>query len=360
MLLVGLPLASAAGQFPPEIEMDRFLLQAEQAVANDDDAAARAAMEKILALQEAEGLEPAPEDYFRYARIWDAVGDHERALESLGKYLGLRGRDADHYLDALELVNRAEAGVEAERKRAEEREFQRAERERADSARARAETDRDRVGPAPVGPAGMEFVWIPAGEFRMGSTSSEASLVEQPVTQVRISRGFWLGKYEVTQSEWEAVMGSNPSWFPGCGRCPVETVSWDDAQDFISRLNAGEEGEVYRLPTEAEWEYAARAGTTGDRYGNLDGIAWYLDNSGRQTHPVGEKAPNAWGLHDTLGNVSEWVGDRQGNYPGGAVTDPRARSGSGRVNRGGGWSLSALFSRASRACQKFRVWEGDD
>ena len=95
------------------------------------------------------------------------------------------------------------------------------------------------------------------------------------MTQVRISRGFWLGKYEVTQTEWEAVMGSNPSSFSGCAHCPVEEVSWNDVQDFISRVNAREGRDVYRLPTEAEWEYAARAGTTGDRYGDLNAIAWY-------------------------------------------------------------------------------------
>ena len=120
---------------------------------------------------------------------------------------------------------------------------------------------------------GMEFVWVPAGEFRMGSTSSDAFNREQPVTQVRISRGYWLGKYEVTQAEWQGVMGSNPSNFDECGRsCPVEQVSWDDAQEFIGNLNGRAGGNRYRLPTEAEWEYAARAGTTGDRYGNLDAI----------------------------------------------------------------------------------------
>ena len=159
---------------------------------------------------------------------------------------------------------------------------------------------------------GMEFVWVPPGEFRMGSTSSEADANEQPVTQVRISRGFWLGKYEVTQEEWQAVMGSNPSRFAGCGNCPVERVSWDDAQQFIQGLNAREGPAVYRLPTEAEWEYAARAGTTGDRYGNLDAIAWYGQNSGGRTHPVGGKPPNAWGLHDMLGSVWEWVHDWYG------------------------------------------------
>ena len=119
-------------------------------------------------------------------------------------------------------------------------------------------------------------------------------------------------------------MGSNPSFFDECGDCPVERVSWDDVQEFIGRLNALE-GEVrYRLPTEAEWEYAARAGTSGDRYGgDLDAIAWYRENSEGRTHPVGQKAPNAFGLHDMLGNVFEWVQDWYGAYPGGSVTDPR-------------------------------------
>ena len=195
---------------------------------------------------------------------------------------------------------------------------------------------------------GMEFAWIPAGEFRMGSTSSEADDDEKPVTRVRISRGFWLGRHEVTQAEWQEVMGTNPSQFSGCGRCPVERVSWEDAQAFIGRLNARGGGR-YRLPTEAEWEYAARAGTSGDRYGgDLDAIAWHDRNSGNRTHPVGQKAPNAFGLHDMLGNVWEWVQDRFGRHPGGAVTDPRGPgAGSSRVYRGGGWEDGAWDCRAS-------------
>ena len=175
---------------------------------------------------------------------------------------------------------------------------------------------------------GIEFVQIPAGEFLMGS---EARDYERPVTQVRISRGYWLGKHEVTQAEWEAVMGSNPSNFDECGpNCPVEEVSWDDVQEFIRRLNAAVGEERYRLPTEAEWEYAARAGTSEDTYaGNLtdpygrdpvlEGIAWYRRNSGGRTQPVGQKAPNAWGLYDMLGNVYEWVQDWYGTIRGGPV-----------------------------------------
>ena len=167
---------------------------------------------------------------------------------------------------------------------------------------------------------------------------------------MRLSRGFWLGQHEVTQGQWEAVMGSNPSFFDACGLdCPVERVSWEDAQEFIRRLNAMDGAGTYRLPTEAEWEYAARAGTTGDRYAaNLGAITWYGNNSGGRTHPVGGKTANAFGLHDMLGNVLEWVQDWRGGYPGGTVTDPRGPgSGSGRVTRGGGWNICAGSCRSS-------------
>ena len=139
-------------------------------------------------------------------------------------------------------------------------------------------------------------------------------------------------------------MGTIPPGFPGCGpQCPVVNVSWEDAQAFIRELNERESGSMYeyRLPTEAEWEYAARAGTSGIRYGELGEIAWYRDNS-EGTHPVGQKRANAWELHDMLGNVWEWTGDWYGEYPSDPVTDPKGpRSGSHRVFRGGGFGSSA-------------------
>ena len=188
---------------------------------------------------------------------------------------------------------------------------------------------------------GMEFRLIPAGEFRMGSESAEADADESPVTHVRISRAYHMGKHEVTQGQWEALMGTNPSGFSHCGpNCPVEGVSWDDIQEFVRRLNDREGGAPYGLPTEAEWEYAARAGTLGERYdSDLDRIAWHAGNSGSRTHPVGQKTANAFGLHDMLGNVWEWVQDWHGEYPGGSVTDPAGPgSGTRRVGRGGGWA----------------------
>ena len=199
---------------------------------------------------------------------------------------------------------------------------------------------------------GMEFVKIPAGTFVIGSPEDEEGRsFSERQHEVRISQGFWIGKYEVTQGEWEAVMEENPSDFDECGaRCPVETVSWFDVQEYIRRLNEWEPGTgyVYRLPTEAEWEYAARAGTARARYGELDEVAWYGDNSGETTHPVGEKRANAWGLFDMLGNVWEWTADWDGDYPTGSVTDPEGpSSGSYRMYRGGGWYNDARYVRAA-------------
>jgi len=197
-------------------------------------------------------------------------------------------------------------------------------------------------------------VLIPAGEFLMGST--EGIDEERPVHQVRISQPFYLGKYAVTQAQWEAVMGNNPSRFKDNPNQPVENVSWEDVQVFIRTLN-GEDGEQYRLPTEAEWEYACRAGSAGAYcFGNnsdqLGQYAWYEANAGGQTQPVGQLQPNAWGLYDMHGNIYEWVHDWYGKYPAGAVTDPRGPSrptlDPDRVNRGGSWDHDAWGCRSAR------------
>ncbi|MGI9065298.1 MAG: protein kinase domain-containing protein [Pyrinomonadaceae bacterium] len=141
--------------------------------------------------------------------------------------------------------------------------------------------------------SGIDLVWIQPGSFMMGSTNGEAD--EKPVHQVTINYSFYMGKYEVTQAQWQAVMGRNPSSFK-CSNCPVEQVSWNDAQEFIRKLNQINDGYTYRLPSEAEWEYACRAGTTGDYAGNLNDMAWYADNSGSKTHAVGSSSrmPGAW------------------------------------------------------------------
>jgi formylglycine-generating enzyme required for sulfatase activity len=198
-------------------------------------------------------------------------------------------------------------------------------------------------------PAGMTFVKIPAGTFMMGSPDSESGRDsnEGPQHQVTISKSFEMHTTEVTQSQWEAVMGSNPSSFKGPD-LPVEMVSWDDAQEFITKLNAMGDGYRYRLPTEAEWEYAARAGTTGPYAGDLDAMAWYDKNSGGKTHPVATKAANARGLYDMHGNVWEWVQDWKGDYSASAVTDPVGpSSGSRRVHRGGSWNSKSQYCRSA-------------
>ncbi len=197
---------------------------------------------------------------------------------------------------------------------------------------------------------GMEFVKIPNGSFMMGSPTSEigSSNDERPQHQVTISKNFYLGKYEVTQGQWKAVMGNNPSHFSGCDdNCPVENVSWEDAQEFIKRLNGKGEG-TYRLPTEAEWEYACRSGTTGAYSGSLDEMGWYDKNSGDKTHPVGQKKANAFGLYDMHGNVWEWTADWYESYSSGSVTDPTgASSGSDRVLRGGSYSWDDISLRSA-------------
>ncbi|MEW6267645.1 MAG: formylglycine-generating enzyme family protein [Thermodesulfobacteriota bacterium] len=209
--------------------------------------------------------------------------------------------------------------------------------------------------PSFTNPLGQKFVPIPNGTFTMGSPSSESGRdSDEAQHQVTISRPFYMQTTEVTQGQWRSVMGSNPSHFKNCGDdCPVESVSWNDAQEFIGRLNAKEGGNKYRLPSEAEWEYAARAGSRtaysfGESQSELGQYAWYGGNSGGQTHPVGRKRPNAWGFYDMHGNVWEWCQDRYGVYPSGAVTDPQGpSSGSSRVSRGGGWSISDQYCRSA-------------
>jgi formylglycine-generating enzyme required for sulfatase activity len=200
---------------------------------------------------------------------------------------------------------------------------------------------------------GMEFVLIPAGTFQMGANDSAAYGDEKPVHTVRITQPYYMGKYEVTHGQWQAVMGNNPSKFTGDSNRPVENVSWDDVQEFIRRLNAREGGATYRLPTEAEWEYAARAGTTtrwsfGDDASQLGRYVWYDGNARGQTHPVGQLQPNPWGLYDMHGNVWEWVQDWYGNYTSSTAVDPAGPStGSLRVLRGGGWGSPARICRSA-------------
>jgi len=223
----------------------------------------------------------------------------------------------------------------------------------------------------------FDFLKIKPGEYLMGCSQGDSDCLrdEKPAHRVQITKGFEIGKYEVTQAQWESVMGNNPSHFKGADR-PVESVSWNDVQEFLQKLNARHDGYRYRLPSEAEWEYATRAGTVGRYYGpSLDAIAWYGNNSGDavidaktiwetdranyvkrigenrdQTHAVGQKQPNAWGLYDMEGNVMEWVQDWYDDsyYKSSPPVDPPGpASGQFRVVRGGSWSYDAVFARVS-------------
>jgi formylglycine-generating enzyme required for sulfatase activity len=203
--------------------------------------------------------------------------------------------------------------------------------------------------------APTNMAYIPPGTFRMGSPANEVDRMdsEGPQTVVMISRGYWMGRYEVTQGDYQALMGANPSSFKGDPTMPVESVSWFDATNYCARLTERERAagriatnSVYRLPTEAEWEYACRAWfSTRFNYGDdpgytgLTNYAWYWDNSGSTSHPVGQKLPNSWGLYDMHGNVWEWCQDWWSNsLPGGIAVDPQGpATGSTPVIRGGGW-----------------------
>jgi formylglycine-generating enzyme required for sulfatase activity len=200
---------------------------------------------------------------------------------------------------------------------------------------------------------GFEMVFVQGGTFTMGCTSEQGSDCddwEKPTHRVTVS-SFNIGKYEVTQAQWNAIMENNPSHFKG-DNLPVEYVSWDDVQEFIRRLNAIT-GKKYRLPTEAEWEYAARGGNKGNGYkysgsNNIDNVAWYNENSSNTTHPVGTKQANELGIYDMFGNVFEWCSDWYDDYSSAAQTNPMgASSGSYRVIRGGSWYYFASDCRVS-------------
>ena len=232
------------------------------------------------------------------------------------------------------------AAEEAERKKKEE---DRLRKEREEAAKKPAASIKNSIG--------MEFILIPAGEFQMGSNDGFDD--EKPVNKVKISKPFYLGKYPVTQKEWVVVMGNNPSYFKGDNN-PVEQVSWNDVQEFVKKLNAKEGTDKYHLPSEAEWEYACRAGTTTkysfrDDEAKLGEYAWYDKNSGYKIHPVGQKKPNSWGLYDMHGNVWEWCQDTYHDSYNGAPTDGSAweDSSSVRVLRGGGWHYGAGYCRSA-------------
>jgi len=204
--------------------------------------------------------------------------------------------------------------------------------------------------------ATLDLVPIKAGKFLMGSPDTEAGrlLDEGPQHPVTISKDFWLGKFPVTQAQFQAVTAFNPSVFKTDPNLPVEYLTWDDATAFCAKLTAQEQaagrlpaGYIYQLPTEAQWEYACRAGTTTPYAGVLEEMGWYDKNGAGSTHPVGQKKPNAWGLYDMHGNVYEWCVDKYAPYAPGPATDPVGVKGLFRVLRGGSFYSDVRFCRSA-------------
>ncbi|MEO5363240.1 MAG: formylglycine-generating enzyme family protein [Magnetococcus sp. DMHC-8] len=207
---------------------------------------------------------------------------------------------------------------------------------------------------------GMEFIWVPGGEFEMGNLFGGGFGNEKPVHEVSLN-GFWLGKFPVIQEEWIGMMGSHPPHYQEGSRYPVEKASWDDAQAFIEKMNADEEGR-FRLPTEAEWEYAARSGGRREEYAGgmeVDQVAWHSTNSGNAVHPVGMKAPNGLGLYDMSGNVLEWCQDwfDEEYYKKVPSANPKGPlKGTYRVLRGGSWDSAPNYVRTVAR----NYWEPDN
>jgi formylglycine-generating enzyme required for sulfatase activity len=223
------------------------------------------------------------------------------------------------------------------------------------------------VPPTPAGTAAGEireltalkikFCWCPGGTFKMGSPAdAPGSERNEPQFEVSLTQGYWLQQTELTQAQYELLMGTNPAHFRGEAN-PVESVTFAEAKEFCRRLSElppeKNSGNLYRLPTEAEWEYACRAGsTTGFSFGDdealMEDYGWFNRNSSRTTHPVGLKKPNDWGLHDLHGNVGEWCGDYYGEYPAGPVTDPGGPESGGQIAvRGGGWFFVPQNARSA-------------
>ena len=347
----GGPDSASASAIPPEVRLDKYLLEAEMLSEENDPKGALEALDRIAALQKEHNLE-LPEEYpFQYAQAALSAGAYEAAIESVNRYLSVAGRGGEHYREALAVLVKSERGLRAPAD-AVGRTARRADASGGERVQPRA---RERL------PYEPEMVEIPGGSFRMGCVSGrDCNDAEHPVHEVRVER-FELSKYEVTFEEYDrftAATGREPvdneGW--GRGRRPVIRVSWEDAVAYTKWLS-GQTGERYRLPSEAEWEYAARAGSVtayswgneiGRNRANCDGCGSQWDN--RQTAPVGSFSPNGWGLHDLHGNVWEWVQDCWNRSYQGAPTNGSAwESGdcSRRVLRGGSWFFDPRILRSA-------------
>ena len=350
-MLAALALSPCLGQeLPPEIQIDRLLVQAERETGDGEHWSAAITLERILELYAAHDLEIPSVFWFRQAGVLQAAGLHEQAVEASTRYLQEAGRTGEHYQAVLRILDAAEVDL-AEARRAEARARAQAERAEREAA-ARAEA---------IAASIPEMVVIPAGMFRMGCvTRGNCDNDERPVHEVRVA-AFELSKHEVTFAQWDVCTEygdcrwvNDEGW--GRGERPVINVSWHDAQQYLQWLSR-ETGESFRLPSEAEWEYAARAGAEtrywwgndiGRGRANCEGCGSQWDNE--MTAPVGSFPPNGFGLYDVHGNVFEWVQDCWNDSYRGAPSNGRAWTRgdcSFRVRRGGSWTSPAESVRVS-------------
>ena len=284
----------------------------------------------------------------RFSALFDqnALSSSSRVQSQIDSIAKVRQQETEEKL-RQELAAAEQARLE--REQAEKERLERERKEREEAERKRRETGYSN-GILKVNGIEYPMVYVSGGSFMMGSDDSEADSDEKPVHRVTLS-SYRIGKYEVTQELWEAVMGSNPSRFKGSRR-PVEMVSWDDCQTFIRKLNSLT-GQTFKLPTEAQWEFAARGGNSSNGYkysgsNYIDNVARYYGNSGGKTHDVGTKSPNELGVYDMSGNVYEWCRDWKGTYSSSSQVDPEGPStGSYRVYRGGSWCSFAGRCRVS-------------
>ena len=332
LLVLCLSGPAVAQDLPPEVLADKLLLEAGAALAGGDPQQASRALQEIAALD----VEPPPMFAYVQGRFLVEHGDGEEAWREgrllLARFAVAAGRDSEHYTPALEAILAAEGKM---------------------TAAAKLARLQGRL-PEILRDVGAQMVPVEGGTFTMGCTPEQKRCDpdEKPTRTVRVER-FEIGRFEVTQVLWEAVMGGNPSAFTDCPMCPVETVGWDDVQAFLSKLNAG--GAQYRLPSEAEWEYAARGGqqSKGYQYAGGDNpadVAWYYENSGNRTQPVGRRQENELGLFDLSGNAREWVQDCWHGTYAGAPDDGRAWEEGDcrrRVMRGGSWYGKPRYVRSA-------------
>lgn len=332
IFILFLSTSSSAQEAPPDTLADKLMSKASEVLENGDHQEALQIFQKI----EAVGDNPPPMFAYFYGKtLVQYAADDEawrKGRSLLVKFVADAGWESEHYTQALKLLLAAEARLDA----------------------TDGHFTLEKRLPGIMEEVNTQMVLVEGGSFKMGCTSEQekCSNDEKPVRNVRVG-SFFIGKYELTQKLWESVMDENPSTFANCPQCPVETVSWDDVQVFLQRLNSG--GGRYRLPSEAEWEYASRGGSLskGYQYAGSDKwaeVAWYYENADNRTHLVGQRKPNELGLFDMSGNVREWVEDCWHDSYAGAPSDGSAWEEGDcgrRVIRSGSWYGKPSYVRSA-------------